>query len=71
MIRRQFLKIIGQLSILGFVFKGQAEERVTSDLIPTVEQEAIAEFQKYITLSSAPLSSGPLCGSPVVRLPNE
>jgi len=62
MIRRQFLKIIGQLSILGFVFKGQTEELVSSDLAPRIESEVVIEFQQRLSLSSAPLSTGPLCG---------
>lgn len=66
MIRRQFLKIIAQISVLSIVFKGQAEERVSSDLIPAVEPEAIIQFEQRLSLSAAPLSTGPLCGPSLV-----
>lgn len=62
MIRRQFLKMIGQLSILGFVLKGHSQERVSSDLAPTVDSEVVLQFEQRLSLSSAPLSMGPLCG---------
>lgn len=71
MIRRHFLKLFGQFSIIAFVLKGQTEEHVSSDLAPTVEPEAIIEFQRMNTLSSAPLSSGPLCGPSFVSKLNE
>ena len=71
MIRRQFLKLFGHLSIVVFVLKGQTEEQVTSDLAPTVEYEAVIEFQRMNSLSSAPLLSGPLCGSSFVGTLNE
>lgn len=69
MIRRQFLIIIGQLSVLGFVFKGQTQERVSSDLIPTVDPEVVLKFEQRLSLSSAPLSMGPLCGPSFIELP--
>lgn len=69
MIRRQFLMLLGQLSILGFVFKGHTEELVSSDLAPRVESEAVIEFEQHFSLSSAPLSTGPLCGPSFVRSP--
>lgn len=69
MIRRQFLKIMGQLSILGFVFKGHTEELVSSDLAPRIEPEVVIQFQQRLSLSSAPLSTGPLCGPSLVGSP--
>ena len=72
MIRRQFLKLFGQLSVIVFVLKGQTEERVSSDLTPTVDPEAVIKFQQYNTLSSGPLGSAPLCAGPVpVRISHE
>lgn len=74
MIRRQFIKMIGALSVLGFVFKGQTQEiimpeqRVSSDLAPTVPPEAVVQFQRFNTLSSAPLLSGPLCGNNLIGI---
>lgn len=69
MIRRQFLKMIAQVSVLGFVFKGQTQGRVSSDLIPTVDPEAVLQFEQRLSLSSAPLSMGPLCGPSFIELP--
>lgn len=73
MIRRQFLKIIGHLSVIGIVFKAQTQEislpeRVSSDLAPTVSPEAVLQFQRYNSISTAPLLSGPICGNNLVGM---
>lgn len=73
MIRRNFLLILGQISVFAFVFKGQAQEPLTipSDLAPTADPKAAIQFQQLNSLSSAPLASGPLCGPSLVRFPSE
>lgn len=69
MIRRQFLKMIAQISVIGFVLKGHSQEQVSSDLAPTVDPEVVMQFEQRLSLSSAPLSMGPLCGPSFSELP--
>lgn len=69
MIRRQFIKMIAQLSVIGFVLKGHSQEQVSSDLAPRVDPEVVIQFERRMSLSSAPLSMGPLCAPSISELP--